>query len=113
MPAEKWVLEPTNLLQRKPLPPDKFDDFSTCNQLSLVTIVRQLSQLSLISHKLFEELLDDCAKLAKRTVKLNEKITQLSEQTSKWNAKKVKIRMYQENFGNFLQQTINSVVLVY
>lgn len=94
MPAEKWILEPTNLLQRKPLPPDKFDDFSTCNQLNLVTIVRQLSQLSLISNKLFEELLDDCARLAKRTVKLNEKIALLSEQTSKWNAKKVKIRMY-------------------
>ena len=77
------------------MPPDKFDDFGTCNQLNLVTIVRQLSQLSLISNKLFEELLDDCARLAKRTVKLNEKIALLSEQTSKWNAKKVKIRMYQ------------------
>lgn len=94
MPAEKWILEPTNLLQRKP--PDKFiDDFNTLNQLKLITIVRQLSQLSLISNKLFEELSDDCTKLTKRTIKLNEKISHLIELTSKWNAKKVKIRMYQ------------------
>lgn len=94
MPAQKWIVEPANLLHRKPLPPDKFDDFHTFNQLNLVTIVRQLSEISLISNKLFEELSDDCAKLAERTVRLNDKIKRLDNLVSKLNAKKVKIRKY-------------------
>lgn len=95
MPAEKWIIEPSNLFkQKKSLPPDKFDDFDNLNQFKLITILRHLSQLSLISNKLFEELLTDCSNLSERTIKLNEKIKHLNEQTSKFNAKKVKIRKY-------------------
>ena len=108
MPAEKWIVEPINLIQRKP--PDKHDEFSTFNQLNLITIVRQLSQLSLISNKLFEELSDDCVKLAKRTVKLNEKIKHLTELTSKFNAKKVKIRKYRIHQKLKLKKCVQKLV---
>lgn len=101
MSAVKWIVEPV-FLNRKPLPPDKADQLSSdldmFANLSMCSLIRQLSSLALIANSVFSEIATECELINERTGKLKSKISSVQSITETLNAKAKKVRKYNSRF---------------
>ena len=98
MPSVKWFVEPV-FLCREPLPPDKHsNELDSISNLTLVSLIKQLSNLSLLSNKLFEDIANECQSINERAQHLLKRLNKCKSVVSTFNAKTVNIGKFTFSF---------------
>ncbi|RNA02909.1 wiskott-Aldrich syndrome family member 3-like [Brachionus plicatilis] len=81
MPFTKHIIEPINISQC-PLPPGEPNELECISNLTLANVIRQLSSLGQHAGRIFDELVQDAAKINNRSQLLSQRIDNLRQKVA-------------------------------